>query len=272
MTRWQFRRRDGDQQSIDASSIRRSSMVGKSRSAIESIQLVADGTPVDLVDLFDLTVDDFEPDLIVVQGDLANVHGLGAKHDKGEFQVTGTVGDSLACGMVGGRIMVDGDAGAFVGGPIASHASGMSGGVVIINGSVGAYAGHRMRRGTLMVQGDAGAMLAASMVAGTICIGGVVGNQMAVAMRRGSIVLANGASLVQQADVTSETKGSAAVGRFSSPTRFDPAFLTLYADPLFRDLTRSLGQLPVFRTRADRNVGGLGEIIFPATAELVLEK
>ena len=120
MTRWHFRRRDGDQQSIDASNIRRSSIAGKSQHVIESLELVADGTPVALADLFDLTVDESESDQVIVDGDLANVHGLGAKHDHGDFQLNGSVGDSLACGMVGGTITVDGDAGDFVGGPIAS--------------------------------------------------------------------------------------------------------------------------------------------------------
>lgn len=273
MTRWHFRRLEGDQQSIDACNLRRTWLEGKSADEILTLQLVADGVSVSLADLFDLAVDDSlsDSDHLVVEGDLKNVHGLGAKHDRGDFQLIGTVGDSLACGMTGGTLLVDGDAGDFVAGPIGSHNTGMSGGVVKISGSVGSYAGHRMRRGTLLVQSNAGAMLAASMVAGTICVGGEVGDSIAVGMKRGSIILASGTALARQADAIGGSEITAGqFGRFSKPTRFDPMFFRLFSDPFFHDLTTTMQRLPVFRTRADRNVGGLGEIIFPASPELAL--
>jgi hypothetical protein len=77
------------------------------------------------------------------------------------------------------------------------------------------------------------------------------------------LILANGIGLIEQADQL----GTGPSSRFSPPVRFDPGFLHLYRDPDFKTLTRPLRRLPVFRTRADRTIGGQGEIIFPATAE-----
>lgn len=266
MTRWHFCRREDGHHSIDASAIRRRRMAGKSLQEIEDFELIADGQPVRLGDLFELAIDESDLDEILMEGDLKQVHGLGAEHDQGDFQVQGSVGNYLACGMTGGTLSIDGGAGDFVAAPCGPHKIGMSGGVVKIAGNVGNYAGHRMRRGTLFVQGSAGSMLAASMVAGTICIGGPTGENLAVGMKRGSLLLADGSGLIRQAD----EMGDGPVSRFSRPTRFDPGFLALYRDKLFHDLTRPLRRLPVFRTRADRNFGGQGEILFPANAETAL--
>ena len=266
MTRWHFCRRQEGQRSIDASGIRRRRMAGKSLQQIEAFELIADGVPARLGDLFELTIDESELDEIVMQGDLNQVHGLAAEHDQGDFQVQSSVGNYVACGMTGGTLSIDGGAGDFVAAPSGPRKLGMSGGVVKIVGNVGHYAGHRMRRGSLFVQGSAGAMLAASMVAGTICIGGSTGENLAVGMKRGSVLLADGSGLIRQAD----EMGDGPISRFAPPTRFDPGFLALFRDQLFHDLTRPLRRLPVFRTRADRNFRGQGEIIFPANAETAL--
>lgn len=272
MTRWHFRRRAADagdswQHSIDASPIRRQSLSEKSESEINSLELIVDGLPVQLGDVFKVSVHSSDVSQIVVEGELADVHGLGTSHDQGDFQIIGSAGYGIGSGMTGGTLSVDGDAGDFVGGPIGARKVGMSGGVVKVSGNVGRYAGHRMRRGLILVSGDAGAMLAASAVAGTVCVGGQVGDHLAVGMKRGTVLLSNPAGLVSQADAMSGASSS----RFSPPMRFDPAFLSLYTDPLFGEITQPLRQLPVFRTRADRTVGGLGEVIFPAGAELALD-
>ncbi|QEG01810.1 Formyltransferase/hydrolase complex Fhc subunit C [Stieleria maiorica] len=268
MTRWHLQRRgtDGNDSapvSIDASNIRLSWMTGKSAAQINELPVGADGRSVRLGDLFELTMDDSPTDRIVVEGELDHVHGLAAMHDRGDFEIIGSAGHYAACGMTGGRVCVRGDAGDYVAAPCGARRSGMSGGVIEIHGGVGNYAGHRMRRGTLMVRGSAGSMLGGSMVAGTICVGGATGNGLAVGMKRGSVILADAANVVRQADQDED----GAKRRYSSPIRFDPAFFGLYHEPMFQEITQMLLRLPVFRTRADRHVGGLGEVIFAATAE-----
>ncbi|QDV42871.1 Formyltransferase/hydrolase complex Fhc subunit C [Stieleria neptunia] len=271
MTRWHLRRRaraadDAAPHSIDASNIRRSSLAGKPVAEIHELAIGVDGQTVRLADWFELTIEESETDQVVVEGPLQNVHGLAAMHDRDEFQIIGHVGDHAACGMTGGTVWIQGDAGDFVAAPHGARRSGMSGGVIKIDGSVGNYAGHRMRRGTLLIRGSTGTMLGASMVAGTICVGGETGEGLAVGMKRGSLILANASAMVRHADQLEDI----AKGRFSSPTRFDPAFFNLYSDRQFREITQPLERLPVFRTRADRTVGGLGEVIFASTAELAL--
>lgn len=270
MTRWHFRRRNSDSDStvrhtIDASAIRRSALEGKSIDAIRTIPLTADGRDAPLDELFECQLDESEPDEIIVEGDLHNVHGIGAEHDRGDFRVIGSVGDYAGCGMTGGKLLIQGDAGNFVAAPSGTHKIGMAGGQIQVDGSAGDYVGHRMRRGMLIIQGSAGDKLAASMVAGTVCVGGEIGDDLAVGMKRGTVILANDLGLVRQADALGGVHN-----RFSRPIRFDPGFLTLYSDRVFRDLTRPLRRLPVFRTRADRTVGGLGEVVFAVSAPTAL--
>ncbi|MCA9138286.1 MAG: formylmethanofuran dehydrogenase subunit C [Planctomycetales bacterium] len=272
MTRWHFRRRASESgkpltQSIDASAIRREWLCEKSESEINALEITVDGLAVSLGDVFELSIASSEDTQIVIEGELDEVHGLGTLHDQGDFRIVGNAGHGIGSGMTGGTLSVDGDAGDYVGGPYGAHKVGMAGGVIKITGHVGSYAGHRMRRGVILVHGNAGQMLAASAVAGTICVGGHVGQYVAVGMKRGTIVLANSSGLVNQAD----EMGGTSSNRFSPPMRFDPAFLNLYRDPMFDEITLSLRQLPVFRTRADRTVGGLGEVIFPAGAELAID-
>lgn len=266
MTHWHFQRRVSEYQSIDAANLRRSWLSDQSIQQIESLPLIADGQSISLGELFDVCVEPSEFDLVTVKGDLASVHGLAAAHDRGPFRIIGNVGNHLGSGMTGGSVSVEGDAGDFLAGPLGARKTGMSGGEITITGQAGNHVGHRMRRGTVMVGGAVGDLLAASMIAGTICVGGTMGDQLAVGMKRGTVILANALGLVRQAD-SLDSRGE---GRFSSPVRFDPGFLSLYKMPGFQDLVHPLWQLPVFRTRADRNVGGLGEIIFPATPELAL--
>lgn len=270
MTRWLFRRHDGDpfsghQCAIDASGIRRSWLSGKSESQICQTDLVADGKAVPLGELFDVEIQESAQDQILVAGDLANVHGLGAMHDDGEFRINGDVGNYLGCGMTGGQLTLQGGAGDFVGAPLGARKVGMSGGTICVQGDAGDCLGHRMRRGTIIVNGSAGKLLAASMVAGTIGVAGTLGAHLAVGMKRGSLILASGTALAEQVD-----REPGARRRFSSPVRFDPGFLSLYQDPRFTEVMTPLMRLPVFRTRADRSAGGIGEVIFPASAEMTL--
>ncbi|MCO8120449.1 hypothetical protein NHH03_01775 [Stieleria sp. TO1_6] len=262
MTAWHFVRRSGPQRSIDATAIRRRDLAKMTLGEIESLPMVADGNAVALGELFSVVADLDASDQVVIEGDLKNVHGIAAGHDQGEFLVRGSAGNGLGSGMTGGSVLVEGDVGNFLAEPIGAHKIGMSGGSISVTGNAGDYAGHRMRRGTIVIGGSVGAMLAASMVAGTIFVAGPVGENVGVGMKRGSLLLANADEFVAQADADS----LGACRRFSTPQRFEPSFLALYQDPRVLNVIGQMQRLPLFRTRADRSVGGQAEILFTVSA------
>ncbi|MEO1526613.1 MAG: formylmethanofuran dehydrogenase subunit C [Planctomycetota bacterium] len=255
MTAIEFQLRNGIDDAVDASSLRRSCLVGLSIDEIQQQPIQLSGRRVPLGEVFDVHVDHGVDDRLVVRGDLENVHGLAASHDQGDFIIEGSVGDYCAAGFSGGSLRVEGNAGNFVGGALAGKRTGMSGGLVRILGSVGSHAGHRMRRGMMLIEQDAGAALAASMVAGTIVLGGRHATNLGCEMKRGSILLCG-----RQAP---EAFGGSA--RYSGRLPFAADFLRLYRDPPVTDLIQLLlASRSVLRVRADISSGGQGEILFPA--------
>ena len=129
-------------------------------------------------------------DLFKVKGkDAASLRfaGTDARCDKiggglteGKIVVDGDVGAYLGAGMKGGKIEVKGNAGVLA-------AATMTGGAIAINGD----AGERMRRGLVIVYGDAGDYAGGRMVAGTILIKHRVGRFAGYGLRRGSLILLN---------------------------------------------------------------------------------
>lgn len=272
---WRFVLKAHASKSIDASPIQRRTLVDQSAAAIGELKLTADGRPHLLRDLFEIdiqqaTAEERQPDqeagdtIEIVDSDtgLQHVHGLGTRHDQGRFTILGSAGDGVGRGMTGGRVRISGSVGNHAGGPSGIAKTGMRGGELLVGGDAGDYAGHRMRRGRLMVQGTIGRFTAASMIAGTIVVGGQSSGELGVAMKRGTVILVQAESFIARQDHQRSN-------RFTPPTRFDPQFLSLIRDREFRDLTRPLRRLPVFRTRADRAVGGQGEIIFPASPAMI---
>ena len=256
MTLWSFIRRDTDPVAIDASPIRRSFLAPSSEDAIRALTLICDGSRVALGDLFDVSVEDSPSDVIFVQGNLATVHGLAAEHDHGLYLIEGHCGNYVGCGMTGGRVIVKGNAAEFAAAPYGANKAGMSGGCLEILGDCGQYAGHRMRRGTLAIAGTTGDFLAASMIAGTIAVRHQVGARVAIAMRRGTLLLLSpGQPFIDETRLNTD--------RYSMPTRFDASFLSLFRKGTIAELTAGLDAKSLQRTRADRNTGGLGEILFP---------
>jgi len=261
MTCWHFRLRNHATEWIDASSIRRPDLAQQERSHIERIRLVVDGIETALAEAFDLAITASHSDRIVVQGDLRRVDGLATCHDEGDFEIEGHVGRHLGCGASGGTITVRGNAGDFVGGPRPGKKIGLAGSSVHVRGSVGDYAGHRMRRGVLMVDGDLGRHTAASMIAGTIVAGAGVGANACVGMRRGTLLMTSRAAL----NVCLNPPTPLAARRFSNPVAFRANFLGLcHEGGLSEMIDRMFGRQPfdLRRVRADRSIGGLGELIF----------
>lgn len=124
---------------------------------------------------------------IVVDGDAGAY--LGAKMRGGEIAVSGSTGPFSGGSMRGGSIEIAGDAGEKAGAAMVGEVFGMRGGRLVINGNAGALLGERMRRGLILLYGNAGDYAGGRMVAGTILIKGRVGRYAGFNLRRGTLVL-----------------------------------------------------------------------------------
>lgn len=258
MTAWRLELRGSVAGRVDASPIALDRFEGRSVADVCRVSLHAGGVPVELGELFSVTRDDRESPSLVVAGDLRRFDRIAAGHSRGEFRVVGSVGRHAADAMSGGRVIVEGDAGEFLGGPAGAKRSGMRGGRVVIEGSTGGYAGHRMRRGEVLIEGNCGPFLASHQVAGTIVVAGGVGDHPAFAMRRGTIVLQ------RQPDWPSN--------RFSRPVEVGSVFPELLRRGLAgpsgridrcRVLVDRLSRGRYLSVRGDFAVSGRGEILTP---------
>jgi formylmethanofuran dehydrogenase subunit C len=145
--------------------------------------------------------------VVVVEGDLTAVSGLGAGMGGGELiidgdagarvgagmtggsiTVRGSVGDDAAMAMAGGLLCVEGNAGARLAAASPGAARGMSGGEVIVHGSAGAEVAARARRGLVVVGRNTGPEPGRAMIAGTLVVFGAVGAPAGIGNKRGSIV------------------------------------------------------------------------------------
>ncbi len=120
---------------------------------------------------------------------------LGAGLVSGTVRVSGSAGAFAATGMVAGTLHVRGNVGDFLGAAIAGDKQGMLGGLVIVDGDAGDRVGDHLRRGIVLVGGNAGDYCASRMLAGTIAIRGRVGALPGYAMKRGTLLLAGAAEL-----------------------------------------------------------------------------
>lgn len=122
---------------------------------------------------------------------------LGAQHTVADvFEVSGETASHIVFKqarpclhhigyqMKSGQIVIEGDAGDFIG-------AAMQGGVLICKGNVGERAGDTMRRGMLLIEGDAGEYCASTMKAGTLGVLGKTGARLGYGMKRGTLLLAN---------------------------------------------------------------------------------
>lgn len=146
---------------------------------------------------------------MTVEGELGQVHGLGAAMAGGEFVVHGEVGDRAGAGMSGGvlhvrgragddagmamrggTLRIDGHAGDRLGGATPGASKGMSGGEIVVFGSVGAGAAALVRRGLIAVAGGVGPGAGRAMIAGTVLALGPIAGPAGLGNKRGSIVAA----------------------------------------------------------------------------------
>jgi formylmethanofuran dehydrogenase subunit C len=148
---------------------------------------------------------------LIVEGD-AGAH-LGAGMLGGEIVVEGDAGDWVGLEMQGGRIVVKGSAGHMVGSSHRGSRVGMLDGEIIVHGNVGNELGNTMRNGLIAVGGNSGDFTGVNMLAGTIVVLGRLGARTGASMKRGSIVSMHDAELLPT---------------FTYACTYRPAFLRLY--------------------------------------------
>ena len=124
---------------------------------------------------------------IIVDGDAGAY--LGSKMRAGKIAVSGSAGALAGASMRGGTIDIARNAGERAGGVAVGEAHGMRGGRLSIGGKAGALLGERMRRGLIVGRGGAGDYAGGRMIAGTILLKGRVGRWAGYGLRRGSLIL-----------------------------------------------------------------------------------
>jgi formylmethanofuran dehydrogenase subunit C len=191
---------------------------------------------------------------IIVEGEAGAY--AGRRMSGGELRIAGSAGPYAGSGMSGGLVHIGGDAGDCLGAPKLGELAGMTGGTIVVAGRAGARAGDRMRRGLIAIGGDAGDFPASRMIAGTVAILGDCGRLPGYMMKRGTLMLGG------EASAWTPTFGESGV--------LELAVLRL----LVRELKTLLptGRLagfegPVQRLAGDLAALGKGEIIRPGPAQ-----
>ena len=124
---------------------------------------------------------------IVVEGDAGAYLGMG--FSSGTLFVTGNVDIFAGCEMRSGLLQIEGNAGDFLGSALPGDKRGMRGGIILVKGNVGDRCGDEMRRGIVLIEGNAGNYCASRMIAGTIAVMGTTGKHPGYGLRRGTLLL-----------------------------------------------------------------------------------
>ncbi|MFX1482266.1 MAG: formylmethanofuran dehydrogenase subunit C [Promethearchaeota archaeon] len=194
---------------LEADSITPTNFAGKPVKEIRELPLYQGNQTIQLKDFFDIsgesgpTPDDTE---IVVKGSLRNVkmigkamNGgkiivegdtgmyLGAEMIAGRIHVKGSVGDWAAAEMEGGNIQIEGDAGDYLCSGYRGSTDGMKGGRVYVAGNVGREMASHMRKGFIAVKGNVGPQSAIRMAGGTVIVVGDMAERVGVEATKGMI-------------------------------------------------------------------------------------
>ncbi|HEC33776.1 MAG TPA: tributyrin esterase [Chloroflexi bacterium] len=111
-----------------------------------------------------------------------HLHGLGAGLRAGEIIVEGDAGDYVGVLNAGGTVRVIGDAGKYI-------ADNMTAGTVIVEGDADYGVGSYCYGGMVVVKGNAGDFTAVMNKGATIIVGGNVGDEVATYMLAGDLVI-----------------------------------------------------------------------------------
>ncbi len=227
-----LRRTDESDLPIEVIGVRPDQLRGMTLDEIERFPIRQGNRAVPLAEVFQISGDPSD-ERIDFEGNLRNVHRIGAEMAAGRIVVDGCTGWHLAARMSGGRIEVSGDAGDWAG-------AEMNGGLIRIGGSIGdragaAYPGSKrgMTNGTILVGGSAGAEIGRSMRRGTIAIGGACGDHAGLGMIAGTILVFGSCGRYPGAEMRRGTIGLLGGGpvpllpTFRRAGRFRPQFLAL---------------------------------------------
>ena len=174
---------------VDAAGIAWAALRGLDPAAIGSQEVWVEGEGrATLGDLFEVGGAPAPAPHLRLVGDLRLMDGIGCGLTGGRLTVDGDAGWYLGRGMRGGAIEVRGNAGPHAGGAQPGAKRGMTGGEIVIRGSAGPYAGAALRRGLIVIEGDAGEGAGRGMLAGSVLVFGSIGATPGLWSKRGSIV------------------------------------------------------------------------------------
>jgi formylmethanofuran dehydrogenase subunit C len=198
---------------LDADAISADRLAALSAQEISALRLWDGRNVVTLGDVFSVSGE--RSQTVVLEGDLAMLHGVGSTMAAGALEIQGAIGNSVGARMLGGAITVQGSAandagsgmsggslviagnvGDRAGGAMQGASKGMTGGHIIVRGSAGREAGARMRRGVLCCAA-AGPFTGLGMIAGNIIVAGAIGDGVGAGNKRGSIVALGGVRVPQ---------------------------------------------------------------------------
>ena len=189
---------------LDAGAIAPDRLAALDAHEISALQLWDGRNTIALGDVFSVAGD--RSSNVLLEGDLAQLHGVGTLMSAGTLEISGSIGHSLGARMRGGAInvggnagddagttmargsiVIAGNAGDRAGGALQGASKGMTGGEIIVRGGVGREAGARMRRGVLYcASSDLGT--GTGMIAGNIIVSGAIGDGVGAGNKRGTIV------------------------------------------------------------------------------------
>lgn len=193
---------------LDAEAIAADRFATLGAQEISALRLWDGRSSIALGDVFSVSGDRSQS--VVLEGDLAKLHGVGsmmaagtleisgsignavgARMGGGAIRVQGSAGDDAGSAMSGGSLVIGGNAGDRVGGALQGASKGMTGGEIIVRGGAGREAGARMRRGILCCAA-AGTGAGLGMIAGNIIVAGAIGDGAGLGNKRGSVVALGG--------------------------------------------------------------------------------
>ncbi|MEM7467581.1 MAG: formylmethanofuran dehydrogenase subunit C [Pseudomonadota bacterium] len=159
-----------------------------------------------VADIFDIETAPGDATLRI-RGGTNRLQRVGAGMDGGRLIVDGNVGDYLGHELISGELLVSGDAGDFAasgqrdglihvkgnvrdyaGGAADAEMRGLKGGTLVVSGLCGDFLGYKMRRGIIIAHDVVGDYCANNMIAGTIILGQKCGNYLGIGMRRGTVL------------------------------------------------------------------------------------
>lgn len=195
-------------QRVDMSPLVNQNLADKTAADIAAITLQVGKSQIKVSELFDISGTDSQNIVISnsqdnldyigkasiggrisVEGDAGAYTGLNMYETK--IEITGNTGIFAGCEMKQAFLTIQGNAGDFLGAALPGNKKGMNGGIILVKGNVGERAGDHMRRGKILIEGNAGDYCGARMTAGTIAVMGQTGRYLGYAMRRGTLLLWN---------------------------------------------------------------------------------